>query len=509
MAIKSPSVLWNIQQSLLETEQEQARQNIGLAKVSHTGNYNDLINKPSIPSKTSDLQNDSGFITSSAIPIVNDKTFTIQRNGVTVETFTANSNVNKTANINVPDNLFVATYGVSTWNELEAAYNAGKAIILKGADFDTNIHTQMALYDFNTSTGQTRKFLFASTVVPRNASDIKYYAVLDESSGWSKDYISGNVNGYNKATGSAVRGLLDLGKFSYSSNHEIAATFRISYTDARQYAPVEILLRLQIKYSGNATDGIVSIDSGKFYAYKIRSGQNRNTTDYECYLRIIDGELHVLVGMTSTTTAQANIVLRCLWNVQAFQSPFTELNESITELPDYTSMIVVPKYHMAYADAAGADGAPVTVDKYGKLLPLDRIQATSVGYLRLDGTVDDFDTYSVMVMDADGVVYKDASAYKKLAYRAQDNCIGSNIDGWATMLEPKALSSIPSEAPDILHVPLLDSSRYVRIDQSSTPTRMVYSRSTNTLSVNVNGSVNGKTFVFGAYAGELNTVYFC
>lgn len=321
--------------------------------------------------------------------------------------------------------------------------------------------------------------------------------------------IIGNANGYNKATGSAVRGLLDLGKFSYSSNLELSATFRISYTDARQYAPVEILLRLQIKYLGNATDGIVSIDSAKFYAYKIRSGQNRNTTDYECYLRIIDGELHVLVGMTSTGTSQSNIVVRCLWNVQSFRSPFTMLNEEVTELPDYTSMIVVPKYHMAYADAAGANGAPVTVDKYGKLLPLDEIHATSVGYMRLDGTVSDFDTYSVMVMDADGVVYKDDSTYKKLSYRAQDNCLGSNIDGWATMLEPKALSSMPPGAPDILHVPLIDSSRYVRTDQSSTPTCMVYSRSTNTLSVNVNGKVNGKTFVFGEYGGAANTVYFC
>lgn len=33
-----------------------------------SGNYNDLSNKPSIPSKTSDLQNDSGFIDSSALP---------------------------------------------------------------------------------------------------------------------------------------------------------------------------------------------------------------------------------------------------------------------------------------------------------------------------------------------------------------------------------------------------------------------------------------------------------
>lgn len=36
----------------------------GLATVATSGNYNDLSNKPTIPSKTSDLTNDSGFITS-------------------------------------------------------------------------------------------------------------------------------------------------------------------------------------------------------------------------------------------------------------------------------------------------------------------------------------------------------------------------------------------------------------------------------------------------------------
>lgn len=41
---------------------------INLHKVSKTGNYNDLIGKPAIPDSTSDLTNDSGFITSSDIP---------------------------------------------------------------------------------------------------------------------------------------------------------------------------------------------------------------------------------------------------------------------------------------------------------------------------------------------------------------------------------------------------------------------------------------------------------
>ena len=58
--------------------------------------------KKLIPSKTSQLTNDSGFITSSSLPTVNDATLTIQKNGVNVETFTANASSNVTANITVP-----------------------------------------------------------------------------------------------------------------------------------------------------------------------------------------------------------------------------------------------------------------------------------------------------------------------------------------------------------------------------------------------------------------------
>ena len=53
------------------------------ATVATSGSYNDLSNKPTIPT-------------------VNNATLTIQKNGTTVETFTANSSTNKTANITVP-----------------------------------------------------------------------------------------------------------------------------------------------------------------------------------------------------------------------------------------------------------------------------------------------------------------------------------------------------------------------------------------------------------------------
>ena len=54
-----------------------------LATVATSGSYNDLSNKPTIPT-------------------VNNATLTIQRNGTNVQTFTANSSSNKTANITVP-----------------------------------------------------------------------------------------------------------------------------------------------------------------------------------------------------------------------------------------------------------------------------------------------------------------------------------------------------------------------------------------------------------------------
>lgn len=46
----------------------------GLANVATTGDYGDLINQPSIPTKTSDLTNDSGFVTG-------DTTYTLGTSG--------------------------------------------------------------------------------------------------------------------------------------------------------------------------------------------------------------------------------------------------------------------------------------------------------------------------------------------------------------------------------------------------------------------------------------------
>ena len=54
-------------QSLSDTQKQQVRNNIGAGTSSFDGDYNSLTNKPTIPSKTSQLDNDSGYITD--IPI--------------------------------------------------------------------------------------------------------------------------------------------------------------------------------------------------------------------------------------------------------------------------------------------------------------------------------------------------------------------------------------------------------------------------------------------------------
>ena len=63
-------------QTLTDAQKQQARTNIGAGTSSFDGNYNSLTNKPTIPTKTSQLTNDSHYITASEAPVqsVNTKT---------------------------------------------------------------------------------------------------------------------------------------------------------------------------------------------------------------------------------------------------------------------------------------------------------------------------------------------------------------------------------------------------------------------------------------------------
>lgn len=56
----------------INTELSGKADSSSLASVATSGSYADLSNKPTIPTKTSELQNDSGFITSAQVPTIDD-----------------------------------------------------------------------------------------------------------------------------------------------------------------------------------------------------------------------------------------------------------------------------------------------------------------------------------------------------------------------------------------------------------------------------------------------------
>lgn len=70
----------------------------GLATVAHSGSYTDLTNKPALAAvATSGSYNDL-----SNKPTIGNATLTIQENGTTIDTFTANATSNKTINVTIP-----------------------------------------------------------------------------------------------------------------------------------------------------------------------------------------------------------------------------------------------------------------------------------------------------------------------------------------------------------------------------------------------------------------------
>lgn len=110
---KISKLLCSMPQGLTPVEQKQGRDNLGLSDVAVSGSYNDLTDKPVIP----------------APQTVNDAVFTLQVNGSQLATFTANSATDVTANVTVPtktseltnDSGFLTSQTQSNWTQTNSA----------------------------------------------------------------------------------------------------------------------------------------------------------------------------------------------------------------------------------------------------------------------------------------------------------------------------------------------------------------------------------------------------
>lgn len=122
------------------------------------GNYNSLSNKPSIPSKTSDLSNDSGFITSSSLPT---KTSDLVNDGEDGTNAFIDESDSRLSNARTPT---AHTHTISEVNDLDSTLNAKLDSTTASSTFAPIIHTQASstITDSNTysnigNTAQTQE----------------------------------------------------------------------------------------------------------------------------------------------------------------------------------------------------------------------------------------------------------------------------------------------------------------------------------------------------------------
>ena len=216
-----------------------------------------------VPTKTSDLTNDSGFITGVSwddvsdkpsfatvatsgsyndlsnkptIPTVNDATLTIQKNGTTINTFTANSSTDKTVNIQCVDlNSNQTVGGIKTFSNAPVVgsinldgktidtdangnmtFNGNKVLTNANLTFSYDSNTTQTVngvsvtYDIHDADAVPRSggAVMTGTTLFRTANDL--YMTLGGGTGWNDGaYIQ--LNGANLNSGAGDIRLIPLG----------------------------------------------------------------------------------------------------------------------------------------------------------------------------------------------------------------------------------------------------------------------------------------------------------
>ena len=282
--------------------------NLNLAAVASSGSYSDLSNTPSIPTDTSDLTNGAGFLTTETdptvpswakeqskptytldevtdgstrklsdyvptsrkvnnktltsditltlddiadgtnrlIPTVNNATLTIQKNGTTVNTFTANASSNVTANITVPTtvaeltdaNNYVQTSSLSslvataqynsTDKTIEFYNTAGTKL---NTDIDATAFIKDGMVDNVEITGGNLVISF-NTDAGKEDIEIPISDIFDANNYYTKTQVDNLIPTVNNATLTIQKNGTTVNTFTANASSPVTANITVPTTVA-------------------------------------------------------------------------------------------------------------------------------------------------------------------------------------------------------------------------------------------------------------------------------------
>ena len=175
-------------QDVIDSSHKLSVSNIdGLSSVATSGSYNDLTNKPSIPTATSDLTNDSGYITNSALSGYATETYVNNHHDSTKQNvLTAGTGISITNDvisaIGGECELFKCEYGVTSYSDISTAIANGKVpyLIYPRNNVDRDIYIAQryfnndSIYFINIHAGNGPRF---------------HYSYVNTNDVWSGPYV--------------------------------------------------------------------------------------------------------------------------------------------------------------------------------------------------------------------------------------------------------------------------------------------------------------------------------
>lgn len=326
-----------------------------LSTVATTGSYNDLSNKPTIPTKTSDLTNDSGFI----------------------------------------DGLVILSYGNSTWNDFIAAYQKNKVVYCRASSNSnpaSGSQTRLAFmaYVNNASSPTEVEFQYyrsvsshtnsqqgdqvyvykltsagSWTVITRNTFS-KVVAGTGLSSSYSNGAITLSANSQNETdpvfSASAASGITSSDITSWNNKSDFSG----SYNDLTDL-PVQTDIR--INNSSIISGGVANLGVNPDY---------NSSTNPLATMKTVSQGMNAVMGVINRKqdTLVSGTNIKTINNESLLGSGNISISGGVTSYNDLTDK---PIYDASYVELA--TGSTITNEQYQEL----KDAITNLNILNLNG----------------------------------------------------------------------------------------------------------------------------